>query len=371
MKRSLLTCTAALAATALVVSAAGPAAADSSLGTSYAAAAKVSPGGGLSPTISTSGAIGALLDFLTPVLNDVVTPLTTALTSLPSTLIADVAAGLDGSGYVANSPDTAQSPPGSGFPTCGSTGWTGGDCFGPLLPAVSAAPLISVGTGTVQGYGAADATGAYGAAQTSNVAVSLLGISLGSLGVAGSTSQCLANRVCSSTGTLTGLSLLSGAVAAKITGGALQVSLNGGAYKSLGSITSPVTLSAAGITATAQTVNGMLQLNVGLSLDSLLTALGIADVLSSLGASDNGSTITLTVNLGAGTSTSTDTTSGWGLEVGLGLSANVSISVLGLIGITVAAPDTTTTGDLMDMQLAYSAATNADVSAAGAPPALT
>lgn len=345
----------------------------SSLGASYSAAAKVTPGAGVAPVVTTTGAIGGLLDFLTPVLDQVVTPLTAALTTLPSTLISDLVAGLTGSGYVANSPTSAQSPPASGFPTCGSNGWSTDDCYGPLVPTISAAPLLTLGTGTLQGYAAADSTGAYARSRTAGLTLSLLGVSVGNIGVSDSTSQCLATRVCSSTASLTGVSLLGGAVRVQSdSSGAVQVSLNNGSFVALSSLTSSTTVSAAGVTAHVQGQGSMLRVGIDLSLTQLLGALGVADVLGTLGATDAGTTASLTLTVGTGKATATDTTKAWGLELGVGLSANVAISVLGLISVGVSAPDTTTNGDLFDAQFAYTAAANADsTNTSGAPPELT
>jgi hypothetical protein len=107
MKRTLVSLIAT--ASLVVVALPGSAAADTPLATSYAAAAKVTPGAGLAPQVTTAGALGGLLDFLTPVLDNVVTPLTTQLLSLPTTLVSDVVSGLVGAGYEANSPNTPQS----------------------------------------------------------------------------------------------------------------------------------------------------------------------------------------------------------------------------------------------------------------------
>jgi hypothetical protein len=372
MKRVLVAC--AAASLAVVYFPAAAAADPAALNTSYAAAAKVTPGGGVTPQLTTSGALGSLLDFLTPVLNQVVTPLTTQLTGLPSTLVADLVTGLTASGYSAASPTSAQSPPASGFPNCSSNGWSADDCFGPLVPTVSAAPLLTVGSGTLQGYAAADSTGAFGQAQTAGVLLSVLGISVGNLGAATSASQCLSSRVCTSSATLTSLSLLGGTVAAKTASdGSLLVSLSGGSYAALSTLSSPVTLTPAGIlSASAQAVGGALQLKIGLSLTDLLSAFGIPNVLASLNATDTGSTVSLTLTIGPGTKSATDSATAWGLEVGIGLSANIQLSILGLVTVGVVVPADSTTGNLVDLQLAYTSAANADVvNPSGAPPALT
>jgi hypothetical protein len=341
------------------------------LGSSYAAAAKVTPGSGVTASVSTSGAIGGLLDFLTPVLDDVVTPLSTQLTALPGTLVDSVVAGLLGTGFSATSPGAAQSPPASGYPDCSTSGWNTGDCYGPLVPSVSAAPLVTIGTGTVQGYAAADATGSYARAQTTDLVLSLLGVSIGDLGVATSSSQCLATRVCSSAGQLAGVSLFGGALAVRTDStGALQVSVGGGAYASLTAFTS-TTVTGSGVTAHAAAQGSTLRVGVDLTLDQLLTTLGIADTLSQLGAADAGSTVTLTLSFGSGTSTGTDDTRAWGLDIGVGLAVNASISVLGLVSVNLTVSDTSANGDLLDLQLGYSAAANADDNPTGGPPNLT
>ena len=370
MKRTLVSLIAT--ASLVVVALPGSAAADTPLATSHAAAAKVTPGAGLAPQVTTAGALGGLLDFLTPVLDNVVTPLTTQLLSLPTTLVSDVVSGLVGAGYEANSPNTPQSPPSSGFPDCSTGTWTSATCYGPLVPTISAAPLLTLGTGTLQGYAAADATGSYSAARTAGLDLSVLGISLGDLGVASSSSQCLASGVCSSAGTLASLSLLSGVVSARTaTDGSLQVSVNGSSFAPLSALTSPTTVSAAGVTATVQAQGAALRVNVALSLDQLLGALGIADVLSSLNASVLSSTITLSLTIGAGQATTTGGVSAWGLELGLGLSADIEISVVGLVQVSVVVPGDATSGNLLDLELAYTTATSAaSTGLSGAPPDL-
>jgi hypothetical protein len=341
------------------------------LGTSYSAAAKVTPGAGLAPTISTGGAIGGLLDFLSPVLNQVVTPLASGLTSLPSTLVSSLVSGLLGAGYVANSPSSAQPPPSSGYPDCGSNGWNSSDCYGPLVPSISVPPLLTLGTGTLQGYAAADSTGSYAAAGTADPALSLLGVSVGDLGVSSSTSQCLSpSRVCSSSSALTSVSLLGNTVAVKSTSSGLQVSLGGGSFVALSALTA-TTVTGAGVTAHLQAQGAALRIGIDLSLGQLLSALGIANTLDSLGATDNGSTISLNLVIGNGSTSTTDVTKAWGLELSAGLAVNVALSVLGLVSVNLSAPDSST-GNLFDIQFAYSAAANADNSnVSGAPPDLT
>ena len=224
----------------------------------------------------------------------------------------------------------------------------------------------------MQGYAAADATGSYSAARTAGLDLSVLGISLGDLGVASSSSQCLASGVCSSAGTLASLSLLSGVVSARTaTDGSLQVSVNGSSFAPLSALTSPTTVSAAGVTATVQAQGAALRVNVALSLDQLLGALGIADVLSSLNASVLSSTITLSLTIGAGQATTTGGVSAWGLELGLGLSADIEISVVGLVQVSVVVPGDATSGNLLDLELAYTTATSAaSTGLSGAPPDL-
>ena len=108
-----------------------------------------------------------------------------------------------------------------------------------------------------------------------------------------------------------------------------------------------------------------------MTLDNLLTAIGVPDTLDSLGATDTGSTVTLDLTIGAGAKSTSSGASGWGLEVGIGLDVNLQLSVLGLATIGVVAPDSST-GNLVDLQLAYTSADDVDATdPSGAPPALT
>jgi hypothetical protein len=374
MKRSFIAAAATLALGATVAVPPAVATADSpALGTSYATAAKVTPGGGITTTVTTGGAVGGLLDFLTPVLEGLIDPLTSQLLSLPGTVVNDLSSGLSGAGLSANSPSSPLSPPSSGYPDCSSSGWSSDTCFGPLVPNISAAPLLTLGTGTLQGYAAADSSGAYGKARTAGIVLSLLGLPLGTLGVAESSSRCLTGHDCTSGGTLTGLSLLGGAIAAQTgSDGGLQVSVGGGALLPASSLSAPVTVNAAGLTASVQSAaNGTLQVSVGLGLSSLLSALGIGS-LDALNGTDAGSTIALTLTIGSGASASSTSSSAWGLEIGLGIQADIAISVLGIVSVGLSIDSDSGTGNLADLQLAYSAATPPDnVNPSGAPPALT
>lgn len=371
MKRAWIALTAGAAALAVAVP--SPAQANPPVpATSYAAAVKISPGAGVSTQVTTGGAIGGLLDFLTPVLNQVVTPLTSQLSALPGTLVSDLAT-LTGGGYSASSNGSTTSPPSSGYPTCSAGGWTSDNCFGPTVPNVAAAPLLSVGTGTLQGYATADSTGAYGQARTAGVMLTVLGLPIGNLGAVESSAQCLSTGVCKGQATLADLSLLGGAITAR-TGddGSLQVALNHSAFATVGSYGSPTTLAGTGLTASAQAAGGRLKVTISLSLDQLLSALGVPNTLVDLNASDAGSTIALTVTIGSSSSSDSESAKAAGLQIGLGVNAAIGISILGLATIQVAAQDTSDTGDLVDLQLGYTTAASGDnVGPSGAPPDLT
>jgi hypothetical protein len=170
------------------------------------------------------------------------------------------------------------------------------------------------------------------------------------------------------------LSLLGGQVKAQTdSNGLLQVSTNGGPFVGVSSLSSPVSVAGAGVTATAQSQGAALRVNISMRLDDLLAALGISADLDSLNTTVTSSAITLGLSIGTSTTSGADTAESAGLELGVGLSTNVQLSVLGLATVSLTAPDTTATGNLVDLQLAYASAANTAPQSdpSGAPPALT
>jgi hypothetical protein len=354
MSRRLLTgaLTAALAATTGFAFATPAFAATN--GSSYSTAAKSTPGTGIAPVTTTTG----LLSFLSPVISGVVNPLTAALTALPSTLLTDVAAGLTGSGLQATNPGIAQTAPSAGtYPaSCASGGWNSSDCYGPTIPTVSAAPLLALTSGATQGFATGDSTGYTARAKIADPNLTVLGLNIGDLGLVEASSFC-STSACTSTQALSNLSLLGGAVQAKIASGNLfQVSVAGGAYVTVSGL-STKSGTGGGLPYTVSANGNLLKVQIGLSLTQLLTGLGLGNLLSTVsGLADAGSTASLTLVIGPGTAPVTGSTQTWGLEVGVDLSASISLSLLGLAGVTIAVPtgiSGANYGDLLDLKLAY------------------
>ena len=203
-----------------------------SLGTSYAAAANVTPGTGIDPVVSTNGDIADLLDFLSPVLDQFVAPVTAALSALPTTMSSDLAADLDAS-YVANSSNAAQPAPADDtYPDCTADGWSADNCYSSDAITSAVNPVVSLSASSVRGFAAGDTTGSKSAAHTSGVTLSALGIDLGSLGTATSSAVCLPHGTCTTTDAFSGANLLDGTIAAKSAAdGSVLVSLNGADYQ--------------------------------------------------------------------------------------------------------------------------------------------
>src|SRR5699024_944786 len=117
MRQIVIVVVAAVGALAAGVCAAPADAATS--GSSYSAAAHVSPAGTISPKLETSGLLGWLLAPVTNVANTLIA----TVTALPQQLLSGVAGGLTGAGLRAQNPDVRLAAPAEGYPTCTSGGW--------------------------------------------------------------------------------------------------------------------------------------------------------------------------------------------------------------------------------------------------------
>jgi hypothetical protein len=357
MRRALII---ALACAATVALAAGPANADTApQGTSYASAVNVTPGTGIVASIGTNGDIAGLLDFLTPVLDQFVTPVSSALNDLPTTMSSDLAADLDAT-YVANSSGSAVSAPTDGsFPDCTGDGWGSDNCYASDTVTSAVNPVVDLNAASVRGYAAADSTGSTSGARTGGVTLSALGVDVGSLGTATSSATCTVSGTCNTTGSFTDASLLDGTVTAQSApDGSVLVSISGGDYEPVSALTGPVSVTDGDTTATVQPAGDALEVSIPMTLDQLLAGLGVTDDLADLGAYDAGSNITLDVILG-GQDAQSSTTRGSGLRVGVGVNADVEVSVFGLIGASIEAADTSS-GNAADLQLAFTTATAPD-----------
>jgi hypothetical protein len=368
----------AIVAAVTVVAASGPGPAASApapgAGLAHSAAAQVNPSAGIatSTSVTVLGAIKA--DLLT---TNLVDPLVNAAAALPNSMVAGLSAGLIGAGLQADNPANGQPRPSAGqYPTCGQQGWTAGDCYGPLVPTVSAGSLLALGTGTVQGFATGDSHGYLAAAHAADVQLSLLGVPLGDLGVIDSTASCTnpPAPVCTPTQALSGGSLLAGALRVSIASGQLVATLNGASIPAAGR-----TITLAGLSITVALTGNLLTLKIALSLDQLLGLLGLPNLLSALGAlgvvSDNGTSAALTVTLGPGNTASTgSTTASWGLQLGLDLSATVALKVnlfiVKLATISVGIGAKTPAPDLVDLRLAFSTAGSGTPLAGWVPPGL-
>jgi hypothetical protein len=339
-------------AAALVAPTMTPAAASTPTGSAYAAAVKATAGTGVSVNVTTTG----LLQFLSPILSGLVNPLTTALLAAPNQLVSGVVGGLAGTGKQASSASTQVTRPASGYPTCTGS-WTSSNCYGPATGSVPLSPLLSISTGTLQGYATGDATGFIGSAQTANPVLSLLSLNnLINLGVVQSTSSCTLAGTCSSTQSVTGLSALGGLVTASVASsdGLLKLTV-AGVPLTAGNVNVPAGLPSGVTSLSVSLGSNLATLKIGISLTTLLAGLGLAGALSG-SLTTTGTSVYLTLTIGPGSVTGSGSVQAWGLEVGVDLSATISLTLLGLAGVTVSVPtgiSGTSYGNLLDLKLAY------------------
>jgi hypothetical protein len=269
-------------------------------------------------------------------------------------MTADLAADLNDS-YIATSGDDAQSAPsGDAYPDCSSSGWNSQNCYSAAQLVSAVNPVVSVNAAAAEGYAAADNDAATSAAKTTDVELSTLGVDVGSLGTAGATTTCLLNADCTTTGSFADASLLDGAVKVRsASDGSVEVAVAGGDYQALASLGDTM-VGDGDLTAGVKPSGDAVEVSINLTLDQLLTGLGVANDLADLSAYDAGSTITLDVILG-GQDAGASSNRGSGLRVGIGVNADIEISVFGLIGDSVTVQDTPS-GNATDLQLAFTTA---------------
>ncbi|MBE7189290.1 hypothetical protein [Jatrophihabitans endophyticus] len=309
--------------------------------------------------IGLSGLLGSVTSNLTPLLQALPGALTTALNT-----------ALTGTGTSVTNPAQSQPRPASGYPTCGQAGWDSSDCYGPLLPTVSAPSLVTVSTGAAQGYATGDQQGYIAAAQVADPNVSLLGVSLGDLGVSSSTASCDTTPTCTASHTLSGGSLFNGGLTYSIASGNLLAKV--------GNITVPTTPIAVGNTGITASLGGnLLTLTIPLPLTQLLGALGTT--LTALGpllgggTTDANSSLSLVVTIGPGqvTTGTANQSSAWGVDIGVGLTGSIGLNVGGLANVSIAlTTGTANQPDLTDLKLAYSQAVGGSLLPDFVPPGL-
>lgn len=334
--------TAATIVAGAVVTAAVPAGA-AGTGSATAAAAY-----GTATTIAPSAPSGTGLG---SILAGVLQPLVTTLSSTINTTVNSAVIGLlNANGNQANT---------SG----GSTSYPHGASLGIAVPGV-AQLVLSGPSGSVSTSPAYAGTSAF-----TGGTLAVLGISAASLGVASATATCptSGSTAPSAAVALTGVTVFN-RVQAKVANGsaALQVSLDGGtSWRGITSL-SPTLTPVAGTTLSVRANGNLLQVTQSIPLTTLLSALGLGDLLDGLsGAIDtSGTSLALSVTVGPGNAASlTDSTgaTAWGLEVGADLAGTVSVRLLSLLGgvlggATVTIPSGITGsayGNVLDLKLAY------------------
>lgn len=333
-------------------------------GNAYAAAAAVGAASGLTVQTQTTG----LLGFLSPILSAVIDPLLSTLTSVIPSIVSQLTSAVIGSGWSANNAGTPVTAPTNGsYPNTCSSPWDSADCYGANL-TVGTDSILSINLGTAQGYAAYDSTGFTGAARETNAGIHLLGVSLLSLGTVESTAHCDTTGTCTQTQDVQGLGLANNLVSVTLANGSNLLSATlGGLPIPVSGISIPLGL--AGITATASLTGNLLTVQLGVSLDQLLSILSIGGLTGTPSAS-----IMFTLTVGPGNLPASGSTGAWGLDLGLDLAASISINILGLAGVSVSIPTGIgggNYGNLFDLKLAYSRA-NAPQASGGTwyPPGL-
>lgn len=335
-------------------------------GSAESRAAATDGGSGVSTKVTTSG-IASLLSSLT---NTIVNPLLTSVGTLPTTLVTAVSSGLTGAGLVANSPSQSQPRPAAGtYPTCGQQGWDSSDCYGPTVPTVSSS-LLTLGTGTLQGYATGDSDGYIGAAHAGNLTLGLAGVSLGNLGIVDSSASC-GTSTCATTQKLTGGSLLAGHLTLAIANGTTVAQVDGASIPPAGT-----SVTVAGTSVSVSLSGNLLTLGVQLTVSQLFSALGLSSLISVLsGLASATSTVTVSLTIGPGATTvASGSATAWGLGIGLNLTGDLTLTLLGgLAGVDVNLGGSTpnlTTPNLLSLDLAYSSASAGALPAQWVPPAL-
>ena len=367
-RRSRLTVAAVLASGAAVVAAAQPAQADT-VGASYSAAVNVQAGGGVDPTIGTTGSLAGLLDFVQPVLDQFATPVASAISQLPGTAVSGLVNAATGS-LVANSTGSQSAPSSGTWPACSDSGWNSTNCYNASTTAAAGGVPVSLSLGAAKGWASSDSSTAAAGSQVASASVTALGLNVATVDTAQSVTSCTGpngsqSGSCTSSPSFGTANLVGGGV--KVTSaadGSLLVSVGGASPVPVGSLPGQSTVTWNGSTVAVTASGSSLELAIPMTLDQLLSQLGIADTLSSLNATDDGSTITLDVYVGPWSASSPSRTAG--LRIGIGLTADIAVSVLGLVDVTVSQGDSSL-GNLAAVELAYTAAAAADSSDGSAP----
>jgi hypothetical protein len=378
----------------------GPATADASGSTPGTATAKSAAITESSPLALTAVGTGLTGSVLAGVVNSALVQGTLAL---PDTLLNAVTTGLTNTlnlqGTNATTRQTRPSPV-NNYPACNQAGWSSpGNCFNVIpttaTPTLPVGSLLALSLGTVQGYATGDSQGYLAASGSTHPIIALPGLAI-DLGVASSNVQCSTALICTPTHTFTGASITTSAGTSALTlaTGSTLASIGSTVIPNLTSI--PIVGTAANPLISATANGNFLSLNVTLSLDQYLQALGtsltaigsvLGDALTATGVS-----ITLSVTIGPGSlnGTNASSASAWGLEVGVNLVADIKLNLNllgtggllgGLLGALLGSVELTTGGasypgtpgstpNLLDLKLAYSEGTAGALPPDFVPPGL-
>jgi hypothetical protein len=374
----------------------------------YSAAADTGTGS-MQANLQLTGSLGTLLDSLIdPIVNTALNPLVNAL---QGTVNDTVAGTLGASSGLNAATDPSQQQVGTApaaFPNdtlpspCVASGAQ--PCYSSAAVSANGAPLASLSTGILTGYGeqvasSADATNPiFARASAANTQVSVLpGISplvsalpgavnpLVSVAAANSKANCPNDGVAgaskpttppSASVSTTGVSVFGGLVKfnalngqlTDLTVSATQYQLNG--PKNSGTPELP-TLTVAGVTIAPY--GSSVLLSVPLTVSQVFAGLGLpASVISQLNGLSPTSSLTLSLVVGPSSTITNRTASAWGLGVGVDLSGSLTFNLFGVVTATVNLPTgirQSNYGNVLDARLAYSSCVSGFTPAGpGGPP---
>lgn len=309
---------------------------------------------GLEVSLPPDSLVGGLLGWaLNPIINNILTPVTSALNGIPAAVVnpllgavaGDSTAGTPSSESPSREPFAlaAGSSPSSGNPA--SCTDTSGTCYASPITVGADLGILKLALGTVHGLTeSVSTTSGYDLVAQSQVAgldLGLLGIDLLSLDALTSSTTCtvVGEGVPRAAASSAGLSLLGGIVTVGVAEGtgALDVSIAGQPVVGLGTVDLTAIDGNLGPLADVSLDEHLLRVGVGLSVEDLLRGLGVPglwDLLRTLVLTTADAKIVLEISNDLHSDeTSADAS---GLHIGVGLYVNIEANLLRLVGARIA-----------------------------------
>jgi hypothetical protein len=358
MKKFLKRVLAPVIVAAMLVGAAAPAAAESEPGSDAVSSStgwQVNRGSfGLEVSLPPDSLVGGLLGWaLNPIINNILTPVTSALNGIPAAVVnpllgavaGESTAGTPSSGSPASEPFSlaAGNSPSSGNPA--SCTDASGTCYASPITVGADLGILKLALGTVHGLTEPVSTASgYDLVAQSQVAgldLGLLGIDLLKLDALTSSTRCtvVGEGTPRATASSAGLSLLGGIVTVGIAEGtgALNVSIAGTPIVGLGAVDLDAIAGDIGSLVDVSLDEHLLRVGIGLSVEDLLRSLGVPglwDLLRTLVLKKADAKIVLEISNGLrADETSAEAA---GLHLGDGLDVNIEANLLRLVGARIA-----------------------------------